>query len=903
MAMLTSLRSKASIASLSLAILASVVAQAEQRTEAEARAIAARYLPAAVASQPLRAPRHGAATVDPSACYIFNAPANQGFVLVSGDDRLPEVLGYSHNGTIDTRDIPEALSFLLEKTQQLLESGADIVTIGTKPGNPVVQPLLGDINWGQSEPFNTFCPTLSNGNHGYVGCVATAMTQIMRYYQYPAKGAGTHSYVYGGQTISADFGSTTYDWANMPAVVPAEYTKAQEEAYSTLCFHAGVSVDMQYDPSGSGAYTHVVPGALRNNFSYSQGTRMLTREYFNTREWMDLITAELDAKRPVYYSATSEDMMGGHAFVCDGYDDAGYVHINWGWYGSSNGYFYINHLNPGELGTGSGSGAYNIQQEIITGIEPATMSKAVYQASIYGATRFTCDYYGTDMTIMTYIENLDVVPYEGEILALLVDADGKATRLHGMGVSVPEFKAGRTGSYLMTMRDVPTTVPTTVPNGKYTIRLGYEEEGQLKVLRHPIGLPAYANCEVRNNYITVENRHEPSPVASMTEPLEVLGGNIYAQGTAMFHTRLANHSTDFRLTEIVLTLIDADGKEVHTQSYTVNIYDLSEADVNFKVELPDELQPGKYTVTLAHKNHESKTFATHDGKPTEIEVLAPAAEPVLQFTGAPYAYNLTTRDENLWQRGEQMAIAIPVLNCGAAGNARLIVRLINDATGASYMLRAEDYAWSKGEQRTVTIAHPVTHDPAIYRLAYYFAGSSLEEYEIEWPAEALTAEVVENAETLIEVTEMTFPEVIAAGERVAWSITIKALADVRGTLYIRLRQNTGTNGEIAYMTTTINLKAGETKTLSGTYKPGVAGGQYYYTMVELKAGSVTLPAAGHATYYRQIAVGEMPSGIESVDGDVSAPVEWYNLQGVRIENPGHGFYLRRQGSKVEKIVL
>ena len=267
--------------------------------------------------------------------YIFNADENSGgYVIVAGDDRLPAVLGYSSDGYLDMENAPEALLALLEMSTANVNN---INTVNvTKVGSPVVKPLLGDINWGQDSPFNTMCPTLSGGTLSYVGCVATAMAQIMRYYSYPEKGTGSHSYVHGSTSLSADFGNTTYDWANMPAAVPATPSDSQISAYSTLSSHLGIAVDMQYANGGSGAYTHLVAPALRNYFGYSPTLRMHTREYYNSDEWMQLIREELDAGRPVYYSASSEDGAGGHAFVCDGYDSEGYVHINWGWYGRSN---------------------------------------------------------------------------------------------------------------------------------------------------------------------------------------------------------------------------------------------------------------------------------------------------------------------------------------------------------------------------------------------------------------------------------------------------------------------------------------------------------------------------------------------------------------------------------------
>lgn len=833
--------------------------------------------------------------------YVFNA--NQGgYVIVAGDDRLPAVLGYSDSGYLDMDNAPEAMLTLL----QMSVDNADKVNVSkaVSTGAPVVAPLLGEINWGQDTPFNTMCPKLTSGSTAYVGCVATAMAQLMRYYSYPSRGTGAHSYVDGSLSLSADFGNTEYDWANMPAVVPENPTDAQIKAYSTLSAHLGVAVDMQYAAGGSGAYSHLVAPALRNYFGYSSDLRMHTREYYNTDEWMAMIRTELDAKRPVYYSASSEDSGGGHAFVCDGYDSEGYVHINWGWYGRSNGYFYINHLNPGELGAGGGSGAYNISQEILTGFKPAQQGDAGIPL-LFGATRFTCDIFGSTMTTMFYIENLDTETFDGELCVLLTDLEEKEIKsvVHTEAFTLKGFESGRPGAEMVTLRNVTTTAD--VPNGEYHLKMGYRSKGEtaVHVMRHPIGLPSYVKCTVTNKVISDPVKHVPAPNVTMLTPLAP-DGDIYAKGSARFNVELKNNSADFRLTSLVLTLKNVDKPEqTYCQTYSVNIYDLSSKSVTMDLDLPENLEKGEYEITLAHDKFLDTPFATKDGNPTQVTILDEVNMPVLRFVAQPDPYNATTT-ANDYKRGEILYANLSVKNYGAAGDCMIILRAINKQNPEySTVVRGVTKAWTKGEKGTAVISNNITLDPGTYDCNFYYMAADGK--EVLMPASGITINVSESDSPAIEVTEFEIPTSMKQGTAYPYKATVKALRAVNGTFYIRARQFTYTNGELVYMGS-IKLNAGETKTITGNYKPGtsLADGKYL-TMVEFKEGSVTAPASGHQVYYKEMTIGADQSGVvDIVVEDENAPIEWFTLDGIRISEPSApGLYIRVRGTKKDKVIV
>ncbi|MEI6059688.1 MAG: C10 family peptidase [Bacteroidota bacterium] len=218
-----------------------------------------------------------------------------------------------------------------------------------------VEPLLVS-KWNQDSPYNNWCPSDPAGPGGrcYAGCVATAMGQLLYYYRYPQSGQGSYTYThpdYG--TISANFAATSYHWENMPSFISKE-----NDAIGELLFQLGVSVDMDYGPTGSGMWNHKAAYSLKNYFRYGPETQYYFRDSV-TIDWDSLIVNNLNHRKPLYYAGwAGVQSTSGHAFVCDGYQPGNYYHFNWGWGGSQDGYFYTANLTPG-------GNNFNFAQEII----------------------------------------------------------------------------------------------------------------------------------------------------------------------------------------------------------------------------------------------------------------------------------------------------------------------------------------------------------------------------------------------------------------------------------------------------------------------------------------------------------------------------------------------------------
>ena len=379
---------------LSLMLLLSVSAIAGPRSYQQAKAIAQRQaamlgieMDAEVAASAKAAPRMSVSSaVSPSATcyYVFANGEDKGFTIVSGDDRMPEVVGYSAQGTYDPDHLPANYVGFMKAYQETVEAllkGDAQVSGGLaearqwraeRAGTAAVAPLLGGIKWNQMAPYNNRCPLYDGTNRSVTGCVATAMAQVMMYYQYPKELKSTieaYTTKSKGIKIPAINSGETYDWDNMlPDYSKTDYSSAQADAVAKLMYHCGAAVKMDYGPS-SGA--NVTPAILATYFGYDADLMQdLTRTCFTLQQWMTLVDNELKAKRPILYSGQSSG--GGHEFVCDGSDGKGLYHINWGWGGYQDGYFDLTILQPQKGGAGSGSAVdgYNRDCSMIIGIAP-----------------------------------------------------------------------------------------------------------------------------------------------------------------------------------------------------------------------------------------------------------------------------------------------------------------------------------------------------------------------------------------------------------------------------------------------------------------------------------------------------------------------------------------------------
>lgn len=318
---------------------------------------------------------------DANCFYIFNISGDNGFMILSADDNLPAVLGFTESGDFDRNCIPPAFDRLLSEYQREIdffyqnEDAAD-APVFEETTHEAIKPLIS-LQWNQDLPYNLLCPKY-NGKLSVTGCVATAMAMVVKYHNYPPKGFGAHSYTHNRQKISFDYENTEFNWDLMlddyeTASSPAP-TEEEKNAVAELMLACGVGVNMMYSSTSSGAYSEYIPAALIKYLGYDYNLKYVDRNNYTMSEWEEMIYNELLLERPVLLSGVGS--AGGHQFVCDGCRSNNLFHINWGWGGISNGYFRLNALNPSVLGIGGGGGGFNYYQDAVIGIRPQVDGEA-----------------------------------------------------------------------------------------------------------------------------------------------------------------------------------------------------------------------------------------------------------------------------------------------------------------------------------------------------------------------------------------------------------------------------------------------------------------------------------------------------------------------------------------------
>jgi len=331
-----------------------------------------------------------------SSYYIFNSNGNQGYVIVSGDDRTTPVLGFTDSGSFDPNHVPANMKVWLENYAYQINaldllgiSGTEFST--PRPTRNSISPLITS-HWDQGDPYWNQCPEFMDidengdtvGELAYTGCVATSMAQIMNYYKHPmycSQIIPSYIVTYYWQEEYGAFETDPldpiyFDWDNMRDNYTGAETEAEKNAVSWLMLYAGCAAHMQYGLNASSTSDPYIPTALNDYFNYD--AKLVYRSDYDQKDWEDMIYNELAAGRPMIYNGRA-GTGGGHSFVCDGYAYGDYFHINWGWGGLGDGYFVLSVLNPyaGGIGSTTSLEGYNIDQTAVIGIQPGYSGQPV----------------------------------------------------------------------------------------------------------------------------------------------------------------------------------------------------------------------------------------------------------------------------------------------------------------------------------------------------------------------------------------------------------------------------------------------------------------------------------------------------------------------------------------------
>lgn len=539
--------------------------------------------------------------------YVFTN--GEGFVVLPAEDSAPALLGYSDKGTLDFAVNPE-LTYWLEFYNQQLQylqthprqkSGNSSIQEKTRPERAEIAPLI-KTEWNQEAPYNELCPKV-DGHETVTGCVATAMAQAMKYFNYPTNGKGTHSYLWrpGEEELTFNYDATPFQWNLMTDVYNSESSAESRHAVAELMLGCGISVDMHYEPGESGAATTAMGSALIDIFGYSPSLWMPNRSFYGYYEWEEMIYAELSNSRPVLYSGAGT--AGGHQFICDGYQGDGYFHFNWGWGGMSNGYFLLTALNPDDLGVGGGAGGFNTSQVATLGMRPAQDGdKPVYL--FYNTIGFT-----TEVTSVKADEDfrcggqyfnysLSTMP-KGSYLGMKFVEQGGSDGRFVEGPNVSGFHPDN-GRY-----DLQIRFPE-LQDGIYIITPALKVEEKWYDVRMPVGYPSKITATIKNGIAEITNATaEEIEVTDVSFPAKTYLGHEFP-----LTFKVNNSGSEEYYGRVTPILTDTEGKEVATSKFRpVDVMPVSEENVTdyialFSADKDATLTAGEYK--LAFKDGSGK---------------------------------------------------------------------------------------------------------------------------------------------------------------------------------------------------------------------------------------------------------------------------------------------------------
>lgn len=633
--------------------------------------------------------------------YAFNL--EQGYVIVSGDDEMTELVGYAENGFFDAENVPPQMQLWLDGYAEYVaavQSGkakARKILLSDSP-SVVVEPLV-TTKWNQDAPFNNFAPEYTDDNNNTqrcaTGCAATAMAQIMKFHNWPEQGVGHYSYEHQSfGTISSDFSKHVYDWTNMiDRYNNGEYSNVQADAVALLMKDCGVSLNMNYGPvSGASIYSYTP--AFKNYFRYS--SRTVNRSGCETAEFTKIITDELQEGRPIIYCGTGED--GGHAFVVDGYDTNYFLHVNWGWGGYSDGYFDMNYMDPAGLGIGGGSGAFKWNQGIVLarplkdGVEPYEFIQQLcfvlfndVQGGIFCEQEMPANKGDVVTILLRNTANLSGESFFGSLNVGVFDDSGALVtmgneeRLENNNGELLEFQSGRLYSV-----DLPMTLNTAgIADGNYIVRAMSKANGNVW---RKFASTDCLNMTVADGKVSLVS---PTPNISLTG-IGSYNGNVYKGNPFSVNITIHNGSSIPADGSILFKVTDSETGDALSGSLRAIVYDNCDFRSNIAFSTTNDFFAIGKTYNISFTG-----FQTTDGKTLPINNTIPLSFSIVENTevqssltffnieGSPFG--MTVSNENFNKADDTMVS----INC--LGNANeetyqgyIAIETLNLHTGSKW---------------------------------------------------------------------------------------------------------------------------------------------------------------------------------------------------------------------------
>ena len=597
----------------------------------------------------LKASSRTASSKEQASYYVFTGTDNNGFVIVSGDDRLNPIVGYSTSAV--SGEMPPALTAWLGEYSEYVNDvrAGKVVTLqrNARQASAAIEPMLVTA-WDQDKPYNNMCPILENGKRGYTGCGNTATAQVMRFHKWPASPIADVEWESNitGETEFCELKSHVYDWDNMLYNYKSEYSEAQGNAVALLMADLGKATQSQYMPGMTGNISPDIAYALVHVFNYSPELFIAERNNYTYEEYIALIRENLSNRQPIVYCGYGQDFNGGHGFVCDGIDENDLLHIDWGWNGIFNGYFDMAIMEPEGNGIGGFSDRYNLSQHAIVNIKPRAEGEVnkggtpeLDMMTAYDAeteeevSELRCEFVDgmAEVSTLLSIYNMSHSAAEVSIGIGILDKDGNLARDIEFGE--PDIYPRSTTA---TYEECNTFYVSNVsyreeylPVGKYVVCVFYMKEDE--VVECMRGAFNGLVLEVTENGVTLSS---PMPNYEL-DKFHTVKMPEHSNGEFVFNATFANNSKINRFVVLVPVINRyEDGVRVESRPMTdaavlSGLLDVNNIIVTFTI--PNAFaQSGTYTVSFEYIYREERTDPIDTDKlksiagesaPFEVEII------------------------------------------------------------------------------------------------------------------------------------------------------------------------------------------------------------------------------------------------------------------------------------------
>lgn len=535
--------------------------------------------------------------------YIMT-PTSESMMIVSAESEVPALLGYSDDGGFDPVNIPPAMQAMLDTYAyeiQAVRAGEAVYATGARATDREIVMPLCRTTWNQDAPYNYYCPQL-NGKTSMTGCVATAMAQVLKVLEWPAKcNGGTETYTWsnGGKALSLNFDNVELAWKNMSDNYTSSSATYSSKATATLMQAVGYAAQMNYSPEASGAYGITLAGGLIKHFDYDCTLSYEQHDWYTQDQWEGMIHKELMAGCPVYCDGANPDNSAGHAFVIDGYQGDGYFHLNWGWGGLSDGFYRMTALDPVSQGIGGSAAGYNFSQGVIVGMKKgATTKRALRPIILWNYDQFSCasssTTKGSTVKFTGGFYNMSPLPVSNITpgVRFVNNETGEETDMSSTATITNELPV-RSG---FTEYSVP--ISTSLTDGKYTVYpiAINNHDKKAYIMRATVGGYGYLDAKVSGTKVTISVPDHSSIKATELK----LTSKLYP-GTAFTATAKISNNTTLPYNGFVTPVLlnRTTGKEVQIfDRIAIELNGGQSQYINITSALNATVTPGNYNFIL-----------------------------------------------------------------------------------------------------------------------------------------------------------------------------------------------------------------------------------------------------------------------------------------------------------------